>query len=56
MNNYAALCDDFGFNVYLASKVELPNNRETLLTFFDSVRKMYPKMTDFERREYFART
>ena len=51
MNSYASLCDDFGFNVYLASKVDLPNNRETLLTFFDSVRKQYPKMTDFERRD-----
>lgn len=51
MNPYSTLCDDFGFNVYLASKVELPSNRETLLTFFDSVRKHYPKMTDFERRD-----
>ena len=50
-NSYASLCDDFGASMYLASKVELPTSRDTVLHFFDSVRKLYPKMTDFEKRD-----
>jgi hypothetical protein len=51
MNPYSSLCDDFGLYVYLNTKMELPNNRETVLHYFDSVRKMYPRMTEFECRE-----
>lgn len=51
MNPYSHLCDDFGVSVYLASKVELPTGRETVLHFFEAVRKRDPKLTDFERRE-----
>ncbi len=51
MNPYSSLCDDFGLYVYLNTKMELPNSRETVLHYFDSVRKMYPRMTDFECRE-----
>jgi hypothetical protein len=51
MNNYASLSDDFGVSVHLASKVEMPTNRETVLHFFEAVRRRDPKLTDFERRE-----
>jgi len=51
MNSYAGLCDDFGLSVYLASKLDLPTGRETLLHFFEAVRKRYPTMTDFEKRD-----
>jgi hypothetical protein len=37
--------------MYLASKVDLPTSRDTVLHFFDSVRKLYPRMTDFEKRD-----
>ena len=50
-NSFSSLCDDFGVSMYLASKVELPTSRETVLGFYDSVRKLYPKMTDFEKRD-----
>jgi hypothetical protein len=50
-NPYASLCDDFGVSVHLASKVEMPTNRETVLHFFDAVRRRDPKLTDFEKRE-----
>jgi len=49
--SYASLCDDYGTTMYLSSKVELPTNRETVLHFFDSVRRLYPKMSDFEKRD-----
>lgn len=51
MNPYSSLCDDFGVYVYLNTKMELPTGRETVLHFFDSLQKSFPKMTDFERRE-----
>jgi hypothetical protein len=51
MNPYSSLCDDFGVYVYLNSKMPLPNNRETILHFFESLRKTFPSMTDFEVRD-----
>src|SRR6516225_8765065 len=51
MNPYSTLCDDFGVYVYMNTKMELPRRRETVLHFFDSLQKTFPKMTDFECRE-----
>src|SRR5437016_12504963 len=51
MNPYSSLCDDFGVYVYLNTKMELPSNRETVLHFFESLRKQFPQMTDFDCRE-----
>ena len=51
MNPYSSLCDDFGVYVYLNTKMELPSNRETVLHFFESLRKQFPEMTDFDKRE-----
>src|SRR4029079_12302376 len=51
MNPYSSLCDDFGVYFYLNTKMELPSGRETVLHFFDTLQKSFPKRTDFERRE-----
>jgi hypothetical protein len=51
MNPYSSLCDDFGVYVYVNTKMDLPTGRETVLHFFDRVRKTYPTMTDFDHRE-----
>src|SRR2546421_3079933 len=51
MNPYSSLCDDFGVYIYLNTKLELPQGRETVLHFFDTLQKQYPRMTDFERRD-----
>ena len=51
MNPYGSLCDDFGVYSYLNTKMELPAGRETVLHFFDSLRKTYPQMTDFDCRD-----
>ncbi len=51
MNPYSSLCDDFGVYIYLNTKLELPQGRETVLHFFDTLQKQYPRMSDFERRE-----
>lgn len=51
MNPYSSMCDDFGVYVYLNTKMNLPNGRETVLHFFDRLRKTFPQMTDFDTRE-----
>ena len=51
MTSYSSLCDDFGVYVYLTTKMELPTGRETVLHFFEGLRKTYPLMTDFDHRE-----
>ena len=51
MSAYASVCDDFGVSAYLASKVELPTGRETVLHFFEAVQKQFPRMTEFEKRD-----
>ena len=51
MNPYSSLCDDFGVYVYINTKMELPNQRETVLHFFDAVQKSCPQMTDFDCKE-----
>jgi hypothetical protein len=51
MNPYSSLCDDFGVYSYVNTKMELPNKRETVLHFFDSLTKTFPDLTDFEIRE-----
>ena len=51
MNPYSSLSDDFGAFVYLNTRLELPTNRETVLHFCESLRKIYPQMTEFDRRD-----
>src|SRR5436190_23346306 len=51
MNPYNSLCDDFGVYVYVNTKMNLPSSRETVLHFFDRLRKTMPSMTAFDCRE-----
>jgi hypothetical protein len=51
MTPYGSMCDDFAVSVHLATKMELPGRRETVLHFFESLQKSFPKMTDFDRRD-----
>ncbi|NBO92923.1 MAG: hypothetical protein EBV06_11530 [Planctomycetia bacterium] len=51
MNPYASLCDDFGAYVYLSTKMDLPNSREPVLHFFDSLKRAFPVLTDFDHRD-----
>ncbi len=51
MNPYASLCDDFYVTMNLATEMELPSNRETVLHFFEQIQKTYPTMRNFYCRE-----
>src|SRR5260221_7141075 len=51
MTPYSSLCDDFGVYIYLNTKMDMPSRRETVLHYFDGLRKTFPQMTDFDCRE-----
>lgn len=48
---YGALCDDFFISVRLHLKLDLAPDRETVLHFFDRIRREYPAMRKFRRRD-----
>ncbi|MEM7682488.1 MAG: hypothetical protein AAF288_11080 [Planctomycetota bacterium] len=49
--SYGALCSDFYINQKLAVKMDLPYERETVLHFFDRIRRTIPAMSRFRRYE-----
>jgi len=51
MNPYGSLCDDFYVNMTLSTEMDLPNNREALLHFYERIQKSYPSMRNFYCRE-----
>ncbi len=51
MSGYGAFSDDFYVNMNLSTEMELPQSRETLLHYFEQVRRRYPKMQNFYSRE-----
>lgn len=51
MTRYGSLCDDFFVNMNLSTEMELPNNRETVLHYFDQIQKKYPTMRNFYCRD-----
>jgi hypothetical protein len=51
MNPYASLADDFYVNMNLSTEMELPQNRETVLHFFERVQKTFPVMRNFYSRD-----
>jgi hypothetical protein len=50
MNRYAD-ADDFYVNVNLNTEMELPTGRDTVLHFFEQMRKAYPDLQNFFTRE-----
>jgi len=51
MNRFSSLCDDFYINMNLSTEMELSNNRETVLHYFERLQKSYPTMRNFFSRE-----
>jgi len=55
MTPYASLADDFYINMNLATEMELPGQRETVLHFFERIQKKFPSMRKFycrDKRDY----
>jgi len=51
VDSYSSLCDDFYVDMYVNTELDLPTERDTILTFFDRVQKQFPTMGRFFRRE-----
>jgi hypothetical protein len=51
MTRYGAFSDDFYFNINLNTEMELPQSRDTVLHFFEQVKKKYPSMRNFYSRD-----
>ncbi|MEM8735744.1 MAG: hypothetical protein AAGG44_16035, partial [Planctomycetota bacterium] len=51
MHKYGTVCDEFYANMYLNTEMDLPQNRETVLHFFEQIQKRFPRMTNFYTRE-----
>ena len=51
MHRFGQFCDDFYVNMNLSTEMDLPQNRETVLHFFEQVQKRYPTMRNFYTRE-----
>jgi hypothetical protein len=55
MTPYASLADDFYINMNLATEMDLPSQRETILQYFEQVQRRYPSMRKFycrDKRDY----
>ncbi len=51
MGPYHTFADDYYVNVNLHTEMELPQSRESVLHFFEQVRKQYPSMRNFYSRD-----
>ena len=51
MSSYAAISDDFYINMNLATEMELPRSRESVLHYFEQMRRRFPGLKNFYSRE-----
>ncbi len=51
MGRYQSCADDFYINMNVNTEMELPQSRDTVLHFFEQVKKQYPSMRNFYSRE-----
>lgn len=51
VNSYSSLCDDFYMDMFVNTELDLPAERDTVLTFFDRIQRQYPRMGRFVRRD-----
>ena len=51
MNKFQAECDEFYVNVNLNTEMELPTSRDTVLHFFEQMKKRFPDLRNFSSRE-----
>jgi len=51
MNRYISDADDFYVNMILNTEMELPSNRDTVLHFFEQMKKAFPELRNFYTRD-----
>lgn len=47
--SYNTFCDDFYIDMYVNTRFDIPNDRDSLLTFFERITKQFPSMTSLGR-------
>ncbi len=55
MTPFASVADDFYVNMNLATEMDLPSQRETVLQYFEQLQRRYPTMRKFycrDKRDY----
>jgi hypothetical protein len=50
-NSFGSFCDDFYVDLCVNTRLELPDQRDTVLSFFEQLRKRFPNLANFSRRE-----
>lgn len=51
MNHYSSDADDFYVNMNLNTEMELPTSRDTVLHYFEQMKKGFPELRNFYTRE-----
>lgn len=51
MNRYSCDADDFYVNMNLNTEMELPTSRDTVLHYFEQMKKAFPELRNFYTRE-----
>ncbi len=51
MSRYGSYSDDYYINMNLNTEMDLSQNRETVLHFFEQIQRQYPTMKNFYGRE-----
>jgi len=51
MSGYGAFSDDYYLNMNLSTEMDLPSSRESVLHYFEQIRRRYPKMLNFYARD-----
>ncbi|MHC4293514.1 MAG: hypothetical protein ACYSTX_04400 [Planctomycetota bacterium] len=47
LNSYGSMCDDFHVEMYVNTELDLPTQRDTILSFFERVQRHFPDMGCF---------
>ena len=50
LSSYSSLCDDFYVDMCVNTEMDLPTERDTILSFFERIRRQFPSMGCFYRR------
>jgi hypothetical protein len=50
-NSFSSFCDEFYVDMNVNTELELPSERDTVLTFFERIQKQFPTMGNFSRRD-----
>ncbi len=51
INSFSSLCDDFYVDMHINTELDLPSERDTILSFFERIERQFPGMGNFRRRE-----